>query len=849
MLPPLSSTWPVLRTYDAAHSGCIALPLGGIGTGTVSLGGRGQLCDWEVMNRPNKGFTPPVWGGMHGTAAVILRTRDALGQVTARCLEAELQAPFAGNVGAPQQHHGLPRFREGDFSAAYPLAQVRLADPGMPLCVRLEAFNPLVPGDEAASSLPVAVLRYVLINDGTTPVDATVCASVVNFIGNDGRDGTSIGNCNTPRSSALDGLHGLLMHSTGVPAHDERWGTLALTTTATTGVSQRSAWADVTWGDTWLDFWDDLLTDGKLDEREVGTSATPRASLAVSTVVPAGGQREVTFVLAWHFPNRQTWTPTQQEAGKPALDPRENTIGNHYCTQFADAWAAAVHAAPLLATLEADTVRFVKALTDADLPLAVKDAALSNLSTLRSQTVFRTPDGHLFGWEGSHPHEGSCHGSCTHVWNYEHATAALFGGLARGMREIEFLHATAANGHMSFRTNLPLSKALDHQLAAADGQLGCLMKLHREWRNCGDDAWLRGVWPQARKALEFCWIAGGWDADRDGVMEGCQHNTMDVEYYGPNPQMQFWYLGALRAAAVLATHLGEQDFATRCNELAERGARWTDEHLFNGEWYVQQIRPPAADTPIAHGLRHESMGSRNLQDPDFQIGDGCLIDQLVGQVMAHLNGLGHLADPAKLATTARAVWKHTHHADLHGHFNHMRSFALNDEPAMVMATWPRGGRPKRPFPYCHEVMTGFEYTAALALILEGAVDDGVQAIADVRFRHDGQRRNPFDEAECGHHYARAMASWGAIAALTGLRWSAQTGDLELHRCTTATTGIWAVGDAWGTWRQQPERTAIRVTVTTLGGQLPLRSVTLSGSQMPVTIPALGVGQTVTVLVP
>ena len=838
MLPPLSSTWPVLRSYDAAHSGCIALPLGGIGTGTVSLGGRGQLCDWEVMNRPNKGFTPPVWGGMHGTAAVVLRTRDAQGVIKARCLEAELPAPFASNVGAPQQHHGLPRFREGDFSAAYPLAQVRLADADMPLRVRLEAFNPLIPSDEAASSLPVAVLRYVLINDGPTAVEATVCASVVNFIGHDGSGGTSIGNRNAVRH---DGLHGLLMHSTGVPTDSERWGTMALTTTATAGVSQRSAWADVNWGDTWLDFWDDLLIDGQLDERESGTSATPRASLAVSTLVPAGGQREVTFVLAWHFPNRQTWTPT--------ADAPDNRIGNHYCTVFPDAWAAAVHAAQQLSTLEAGTVRFVKAFTDADLPLAVKDAALSNLSTLRSQTVFRTPDGHLFGWEGSHPHEGSCHGSCTHVWNYEHATAALFGGLARGMREIEFLHATAATGHMSFRTNLPLSRALDHGLAAADGQLGCLMKLHREWRNCGDDAWLKTVWPQARKALEFCWVAGGWDADRDGVMEGCQHNTMDVEYYGPNPQMQFWYLGALRAATVLATHLGETDFAAQCTDLATRGAAWTDANLFNGEWYVQQIRPPAADTLIAKGLRHESMGARDLQDPDFQIGDGCLVDQLVGQVMAHLNGLGHLADPAKLATTARAVWTHTHHADLHGHFNHMRSFALNDEPAMVMATWPRGGRPTRPFPYCHEVMTGFEYAAALALILEGAVDDGVQAIADIRFRHDGQRRNPFDEAECGHHYARAMASWGAVAALTGLRWSAQTGELELHRCTTATAGFWAVGDAWGTWRQQPQAAGTQVEITVLGGRLPLCAITLSGRRVAVATPALAADQTVAVVVP
>ena len=53
--------WPVLKTYDRDHVEKIALPLGGIGTGTVSLGGRGNLMDWEIMNRPAKGYIP--YGG------------------------------------------------------------------------------------------------------------------------------------------------------------------------------------------------------------------------------------------------------------------------------------------------------------------------------------------------------------------------------------------------------------------------------------------------------------------------------------------------------------------------------------------------------------------------------------------------------------------------------------------------------------------------------------------------------------------------------------------------------------------------------------------------------------------
>ncbi len=824
MPTPQSPTWPVLQTYENDHADAIALPLGGIGTGTVSLGGRGQLCDWEVMNRPNKGLLPGRGGGTQGQAVALLRTYDAAGTVRLRCLEGSLRPPFLGGFGASDQLAGLPRCRASSFHAAYPLAQVTLADPDLPLSVRLEAFNPLLPCNAPASSLPVAVLRYVLINDGDTPVAATVCVTMENFIGNDGLEGRAIGNRCDRREGAL---RGVAMRSEGVPVHDERWGTMALATPDTGEVTIRSACADLSWADQLADLWDDLASDGRIEERAQGGRDVPRCAVAVAVEVPAHGSRAVTFLLTWHFPNRQTWTAQRQEAGRPWSDFPENRIGNWYCTRHTDAWAVAVDVVSRLPELEAATVRFVRAVVEADLPLPVRDAALSNLSTLRSQTVFRTPDGLLFGWEGVGDRVGSCHGSCTHVWNYEHATAALFGELARSMREVEFVHCTGADGHQAFRCNLPLDHARDWRTAAADGQLGSILKLHREWRCCGDDAWLAQLWPAARRALEFCWIPGGWDADRDGVMEGCQHNTLDVEYYGPNALMQFWYLGALRAAAAMANALGQADFANHCRDLAQQGAAWTDANLFNGSWYVQHIRPSNA-TEIAPGLREGHMGAADPREPDFQLGDACLVDQLAGQVFAGLEGLGDLADPRHIACAARAVWQHNHRAALGGHVNHMRAFALGDEPALLMATWPAGGRPRRPVPYADEAMTGFEYTAALALILTGAEAEGVQAIADVRSRHDGRRRNPFDEPECGHHYARAMASWGAINALTGLHWSARSGELTLHRSPHASQGVWAVGVAWGTWNQNPVANGSEVAIAIHGGTLSLRAIVLDG---------------------
>src|SRR5690606_11856769 len=150
-------------------------------------------------------------------------------------------------------------------------------------------------------------------------------------------------------------------------------------------------------------------------------------------------------------------------------------------------------------------------------------------------------DGRFFAWEGLFDRKGSCFGSCNHVWNYEQALGPLFPELAQSLHRTAFLEAMDRRGMMPFRITLHQSgKPLPS--GAADGQAGHIVRVFREWASGGDAAFFRDLWPRVRRALEFCWIRGGWDADRDGVMEGCQHNTMDVEHYGPNPQMQTWYL-------------------------------------------------------------------------------------------------------------------------------------------------------------------------------------------------------------------------------------------------------------------------------------------------------------------
>lgn len=787
-----TNDWPVLRSYDSDHLDRISLPLGGIGTGTIGLGGRGDLRDFELGNRPGKGFRP-------GTAFFAVRAQ--VGDAAPQALVAEGPLPlssYEGAFGSPAANHGLPRFARSTFDVAYPLGQVHLADDNFPVEVTLQGFNPFVLADTERSSLPVVVLRHRLINRTDQPVKASVALTLSNFIGANGTDDDTGGNLNTYRTTgaARDGLTGVTMTAPELDPLAEAAGELTLAVVRRVGetVSHRLGWADYSWGNSMLDFWDDLLGDGVLEPR-TSTAARPVASVVKAVEIAPGGTAEVTFLVTWNFPNRRAWR--SEEYGGINLGEYANEIvGNAYSATHPDSWQTAVGVAARLDELEQATVDTIRAVVEVDCPTEVVEAALSNLSTLRSPTVFQTADGRYYGWEGVGDRAGSCFGTCTHVWGYEFATTLLFAEISQSFRRTQYLLCTDDQGLMSFRAGLPVNRSQSWEIAAADGQMACLVHLYLDWRLSGNDALLAELWPAARRTMEFSWIPGGWDADRDGVMEGVQHNTMDVEYYGPNPQMGSWYLAALRACAEMATARGENEFAAQCTTLADSGSRWIDAHLFNGHYYRHEVRGVDSVDDIAPGLRHRSMGSADTRDPDLQLGDGCLVDQLVGEYAARLVGLGGVLDPSHVRTTLASIHERNFLRDFGHHFNHMRSFVLGGESAVLMCTYDDDKRPARPFPYFNEVMTGFEYTAATGLLQTGSTEAGLEIIRAIRHRYDGAKRNPFDEAECGHHYGRAMAAWSAYATLNATAYDGRSRTLRVPADRRA---LWTTGSAFGTW--------------------------------------------------
>ena len=809
---PLEHELGFPRKFSGRQLRMISFPLGGVAAGSIGLGGRGQLDNWEIFNRPNKGFRPPY-------AFPAIWVQAGNGKPVAHVLEARIQPPYEGQDGLGSNNApGLSRLESATFSGEYPLAHIDFEDHTLPVKVELDAFSPFIPHEPDDSGLPVAILRYRVTNPGPATANVSIAFSIDNPVitGIDDRGAAaqkgSGGRKNEYRQ--VDRIVGLAMTNPSLAPDDPMAGEFVLAATPYEGteVSHWDGWPAGRWWNSPLLFWDQFSKSGSMGAQPEAHNTV--GVLCMKRTIGPGATVSFPFLLGWRFPNRTPeWCGWSAPPGEG-----KTVIGNAYAARFKTAWEAVVYAAANLESLESRTRMFAAAMRESTLPAVVKEAASANLSTLATTTCFRTADGEFHGFEGSDNQRGCCFGNCTHVWNYETSTAFLFPSFAQSLRRSTFGYSMDDAGAIHFRQMLPDGKARSG-FAAADGQMGQIMHAWLDWKIGGDDALLRTVWPRAKKALEFAWVPGGWDGNKDGVMEGVQHNTYDVEFYGPNPMCGIYYLGALRAGEEMARAAGDKASAEIYRKLFEQGSRWIDANLFNGEYYVQQIKGFRKEE-IADNLRSD-MGSENTEAPEYQLGAGCLVDQLVGQYLADICGLGALVAPEKIRATLRSIYRYNYKRSLAGHNNTERTFALNNEASVVICDYGKAERPHIPFPYFAETMTGFEYTAAVLMMNWGMVDEGLECIRNIRLRYDGEKRNPWDEAECGHHYARAMSAWSAVLALSGFSYNGASKSVVATPLVRKDNFncFWSTGTGWGTFVLRQHSSGASFTLKVLSGTI------------------------------
>lgn len=534
----------------------------------------------------------------------------------------------------------------------------------------------------------------------------------------------------------------------------------------------------------------DIFSDSQLASDGVAEKPMDqphRCALGRTVRLAAGEARTLTFLVSWHMPN---------------LFFGDQRVENQYARRFTDAVDVARYVAANESRLSETTRLWHDTYYDSTLPYWLLDRLHSTVANLATETCQWWGNGRFWAYEGC----GCCHGTCGHVWNYEHAMARLFPRLERSVREMQdfapgvgFIPET---GEIRFRGE-------NWDIWAGDSQGGYVLKAYREHQISRDSDFLKRNWPRIRRAVEFLIEQ---DGDADGLIEGRQHQTYDQDYYGANTMVGSLYLGALRAAEEMALEMGDAPFARTCRQIFEAGRENSVRRLFNGEYFIQEVDL----------TRH----------PDWQYADGCLADQLFGQGWAHQVNLGYVYPRETVLATLRSIWKYCWAPDValqNARHEPQRWFAFPGEGGLFTCTWPKSQHlgPKSTC-YRDEIWTGIEYQVANHMAYEGMLTETLVMCRAVHDRYHPRKRNPFNEIECGDHYARALASWGVLLGLAGFTYHGPRRELGFAPRLTPERfrSVFTTSDAWGTYDQGREGSRQTHTIAVQWGELHVRRLIL-----------------------
>jgi hypothetical protein len=242
-----------------------------------------------------------------------------------------------------------------------------------------------------------------------------------------------------------------------------------------------------------------------------------------------------------------------------------------------------------------------------------------------------------------------------------------------------------------------------------------------------------------------------------------------------------------------------------------------DAKLFNGEWFVQIPDPENPKKLGAYETVH--------------------IDQVMGQGWAWQVGLGRVLNEDTTHSALRSLWKYNFARNLDAFDAQAdpkgRPYYADGEGGMILTANALGretpyGVSSEFACYLNETMNGFEYQVAAHMIAEGMVEEGLAVMKTLDERYDGNKRNPFNEVECGDHYARSMASYGALIAISGFEYDGPERHIGFAPRLTPENfkAPFTAAEGWGSYSQKIADGTMRADLAVKYGKVPLRTMSL-----------------------
>lgn len=766
-----------MRELKGSKLNCVAFPLGGIGTGNISLAGDGSLRQWQIVNNVNHlGFIP--------NSFFFIQTRlQGTEAWDTKLLEKDIRLPDDYKPAETSNDHIIPNnilerhkkyncIQDIEFHGEYPFAKINYIDDELPVKIELEAWNPMIPLDTQNSSIPVIIFNFSIINSNKEKsVKVRLGGTLLNFIGWDGISTIDLEFYpsfyrNINRKIMLDisngSITGLKLIS-GNSTLDEMFQGKVIFASMNENcvvIPSISSFGSL------IEYLEDPNYQNNIaSESEPSSHGKAWTGVIINELELAPlEEKKVTILLSWSFPNRfQNWDKNLYRRVKVDLNSKF-WLGNRYNRWYKNVKDVIEYVVKNYEVLEKSTRDFHNLLFGTSLPEELIDSISATMSILRSPSCFVTKKGEFMGFEGccgastghhTEPQGGCCPMNCTHVWNYEVTLSRLYPNLEISMLNNEYKRVSK-KGNLSHRLIVPtyLPQIKDGRIggperSAMDGLFGCILKTYRMLLFTNDFEWFKRSYSRIRSMMKY--IFDKCDPDGQGVIEGEQPNTYDISFYGRNLFIGALYLAALKAMEKMAGMVYDEEFKKKCTKRFNNGKKNYDDALWNGEYWIQTYNEK----------KYKSS----------QYGTGCLSDQLFGQFWAYMLHLGSLLPDDKLETTLDSIMNYNFREDFVGIIQKPRVFASEHDKGLLMCSWPEGGEPRVPFPYAHEVWTGVEYEVAALMIEHGKLDNALTILKAARGRYDGIYRNPWNEVECGDHYIRAMSSWRVFETALGYHWN------------------------------------------------------------------------------
>jgi uncharacterized protein (DUF608 family) len=774
----------------------IGMPVGGINTGTLYLGGDGRLWLWDIFNLNQEGVNPlDVSWATEVHEGKKVRSRDGSAYV-APAIASDIM-PLEQGFAIKMEYEGktiVRQLREEDwqevsFEATYPIGKIKYTDAALPIEITMLAYSPFIPLDENNSGIPATIFTILVKNTSNQKIAVDVAAWLENKTALHSAVAGSQMRTNTKfKSEHVNGVFCSVENMLGNKTKIENafdYGTLCLTTlqkNATTATSIKSLRPN------------DIFGSNETESTTKSVSQKLIGNITSSLSIAAGQMASIDFIISWHTPN----LIIGNDKKLPEVD-----SGRFYANQFNDAKVVAEYVGANFNKLSSTTMLWLQTWYDSTLPFWFLDRTFLNISSMATTTSHRFKSGRSWAWEGV----GACAGNCTHVWQYAQAVGRIFPAIEKDNRQrVDLGIALKQDGGIMFRGEFDKRPAID-------GQAGTILRIYREHKMSADDTFLKDNWTNTKKAIQFII---NQDRSKDGMTDTPMENTLDAVWDGEIAWIVGLCIAGVKAGQLMAIEMKDDAFAETCKTYVEAGKKNMEDKLFNGEYFIH--RPDAEKG-------RKKLGSYNTSH----------IDQVYGQSWAFQVGMERVIEKEKTLSALRSLWKYNFKADVGSYIKEHtggRPYALAGEGGMIMNTNPKneakpyGDDVTWQMGYFHECMSGFEHQVASHLIAEDMIDEGLILTRMVHERYHASKRNPFNEIECSDHYARAMASYGTFITACGFDYHGPKGYIRFAPKWNKENfkAPFTVAEGWGSYAQKKSGSEQEHRLTIKYGSLKLTTL-------------------------